>query len=538
MGKPSVYSFLLAPVLLLIGGCSLEPPGNEAKPPSLSACTAETNSSLTTYDQMVAEFLDQETSHPTTNLGGQVVWNARYYLESLITAYQATRNPKYLSAFEDTGGAVIGLVQTIQQLDIPDPSAPGKFANGPYISVTGWPTWMATYGAPISIPTQTGTVALYAQSLYPRDSTGASFVDITQQPDGSLQFAWSRAGKDLKSYAINSASDLYTIASQPLTYGQSIGRIYPTGLGLPAPGSYELDTPLVTVWDGEQTGGILLPFVRFLLIAKAHPDLVDPDLASEWTSEVEQIANSYVDQFASDGNSGYYILNPSWMPMTDAGLPAPSDYVFVEISLRILLYKLTGDANQLQYAAGLLRHQMADDIPTSSRGFLLVREWPDIRSWSNKSQAPAGSIWDSLTYDSTAGENTSEAAAFVQMLYLADYYGLAQTLGISDSFLQAQYSTFNQYVDIPDAQALGFPSSVRSAYPTGQSSASDSYDPSLDPVAAAGFLRPDSSNSAYWLANWQWMAYAGSNPAGNPIGYFLRAWARSEAALLSACGRQ
>jgi len=538
--KPSkdIFSVLLilAAALGLNLGCSSASLPATCNSVSLAR---ESTTSLTTYDKYSAQFLDSATQHPTKNLGGQVVWNTRYYLESLITAYEATGNLKYLSAFEDTGSSVMNLIQTLHVLDVSDPSAPGQMATGPYIDVTGWPTYMATYSPSVSIPTMGGAVALYAQSLYPR--SGAGFVVITKEPDGSLQFAWTNAApgatnfQTLQTYPIHSVSDLDGIAALPLVYGQSIGRISVTGLGLPVPGVYDLGQPLQTIWHGEQTGGILLPFVRFLLIAKDHPDLVDPNLAANWQLQVLQIASEYVNQFALDGEGGYTIHNPAWMPMTDADTDAPSDYVFAETSLRILLYELTGDSSQLSFARGLLQHQLSHDIPTDPNGWLLLREWPDIRPWSSRSDAPPGSIWNSLSYDPTTPENSQEAATFVELLHLGNSYGLTQQLGFPGSLISSQTLTFEQYLQIQDALSRGLAGSIRAQYPALGSSSGNAVVPS-SPFAAAGYLEAESSSPAYWIANWQWMSGSGTNPAvADSTGYFLRAWARSEAAVLSAC---
>src|SRR5271166_313517 len=180
----------LALLALCFGlGCA----GGAVDPPTLNCSFAGSTSaptSLPTYDQYSASFLSEDTKNPTTNGSGEVVWGTRYYLESLLTAYETTKNVKYLRAFEDTGTAVMNLVQTQTFLDVPDPSAPGQPATGPYLSRTGWPTYAATLGAAIAIPTATGQVALYAQSLYPAFVPAAYYVVITGQPDGTLQFNW------------------------------------------------------------------------------------------------------------------------------------------------------------------------------------------------------------------------------------------------------------------------------------------------------------------------------------------------------------
>jgi hypothetical protein len=498
-------------------------------------CGAVAAGKMATYDKYSTQFLDLATKHPTTNSGGQVVWGTRYYLESLITAYEATQDAKYLTSFADTGSSVMSLVQTLHLPNVIDPSAPGPVKNVPHIDETGWPTYMQTFGATVSIPTSSGRIALYVQSLFPVYTPAAYFALVTSEPDGSLQFAWSQGDQVLLAYTVHSVADLYSIASEPVVFGQSYGRINPTGLGLPMPGAYALNKPLYTLWHAEQTGGILLPFARFLMIAQTHPDLVDSSLAAAWKSKVLQIASGYVDHFASDGKGGYTLHNPEWMAHPAADTDAPSDYVWAEVSLRILLYELTGDTSHLSLARGLLHNQFDQDIPITSQQWLAIREWPNIYSWSSRSTAPKGNIYDSFNYDPTTPEDSVEGGFFAEMLHLAQTYNLAAQLGIPSSVIADQTNTFHNYIKIANAAALGFPSMLRSAYPTLHSSASDAVIPHADPLASAEYLDPETSDQSDWSDNWQWMQIHGTSPRGEPIGFYLRAWARSEAAMLQSC---
>lgn len=506
------------------GGTSLDPPAVN--------CASSSSTNLPTYDKYSSAFLDEVTKSPTSNGGGQIIWNTRYYLESLLTAYESTKNLKYLQAFESTGAVVMGLVQTESFLDVPDPSTPGQTATGPYISRTGWPTYGATLGSSIPIPTATGKVALYAQSLYPAYAPGVYNVVITQQFGGTLQFSWvAYNGQVLQSYQLASISDLDAIASQPVVFGQSFGRIKATGLGLPVPGTYAVNTPLTTIWHSSQTGGILLPFARFLLIANSSPGLVDPALVSAWRTQMLAIASEYVDEFTPDGKGGYVLRDPFWTPSLWAGFAVESDYVWAESSFRILLYKLTNDPQQLALAKGLLQHQLTQNAPISSQGWLVLSDDPDFQNWSSKSGAPIGSIWDSF-YDPLVSEYATDGGFFVEMLHLADTYGLDSALGISTSLVTAQTNTYSQYLLLPGFAAG---SQVRFLYPTQQSTTGDKVVRSPDPFAGTGYLEPQSSAPANWTANWQWMQTNGTTPQGYPIGYFLRAWARSEAAMAAAC---
>jgi hypothetical protein len=514
-----------------------------------AGCATTSFRSLDDYDQLTAQFLDENTRHPASNLGGGVVWNTRYYLESLVTAYSATGNPKYLQAFEDTGAWVLNLVQTISVVEVSDPSAPGKMAVGPMRTLTGWPTYMATFAVPVAIPTANGQVALYAQSLFPTTSFGASHLMVTQQPDGSLELAWWRAtspatspfpGNKLETFSVQTLADLNVAAAQPLVYGQTPGRMKPTGLGLPAPGIYEVDTPLQTIWHAEQTGGILLPFARFLLIAKDHPELVDPNTVTAWKSKILSIAADYEDDFVPDGSGGLLIHNPDWIPSTDADTNAPSDYAFVEASLRILLFKLTGDPDQLSIARGLVLHHKTYHWQINPQGWLLLKFWPCIRPWSTRKAAPAGSIWDSLTFDPSSRAELSDGDFFAELLDLAKINGVSTEIGLTEDIYAAHRKTFQEFLRA--GQPIRFAGSgglLREAYPVYGSAASDPVDAFGDIDAGSGFLTSELADASFIAGQWIRMNAANENGADDAsIGYFLRAWARAEAAANGVCQSQ
>jgi hypothetical protein len=237
-----------------------------------------------------------------------------------------------------------------------------------------------------------------------------------------------------------------------------------------------------------------------------------------------------LDEYTSDGKGGYILRDPYWTPSLWAGFTVESDYVWAESSLRILLYKLTNDPQQLVLAKGLLQHQLTQNAPINPLVWLVLRDDPDFQSWSTKSGGPIGTIWDSF-HDPLVPEYATDGGFFVEMLHLAGTYGLNSSLGISTSLVTAQANMYSQYLLIPSATT----SRVRFLYPTEQSTTGDTLVPSPDPFAGTGYLETETSAPADWIANWTWMQTNGTTPQGYPVGYFLRAWARSEAAKASAC---
>ncbi len=500
-----------------------------------ASCADITPNALTHYDQMSAAFLDELTRQPGNNFGGNVVWNTRFYLESLLTAYQATNNRKYIQEFLASETRVMNLSATLQVLDAPDPTAPGS--AGPSIEVMGWPTLLGSFGTPVAVPTGDGNTSMYIQSLKSGDVV-ATFQVIQQGP-GSLQLAWLGPSNEvLQANTVSSVSDLKALAAQPLIYsqtaGQSLGRIIPTGVGLPAVGQYPANTAFVkTVWH-EQTGGILLPAVEFLLLAKDHPEIADTNTVEQWTSKVLSIASSYEDELISDGGQGLRFRNPQWLPNAIAGVDAAADYIFVEAKLRLLLFELTGDPHELSLAKGLVLHQQNLHWASNAEGWLQLQVWPCIVAWSNRTNAAAGSIWDQFQFDPSTAAPSIDASFVVDFLDTVEKYQATSELGLRADIYDVQRAAFIDYMVGGTTFPLAGPQGLmRASFPVATSTKSDAV--SYSAFAAPAWLPVELSDPLFTNANWRWMKQFGLTRQGYPVGYFLRAWARSEAAQLTSC---
>jgi len=405
------------------------------------------------------------------------------------------------------------------------------------MNVTGWPTLLLNYGTPTSVPTENGKTSLYAQSLVPYG--GPVTFQVTQESDGILQLAWLNSDNQvLQSNSVGKLSDLQTLASQPLVWGQSQWRIFPTGAGLPAIGQYAIGTQENTVWH-EQTGGILLPFAQFLLLAKQHPEIADSSTLEQWTTKVLSIASGYEDQFVPDGAGGLRLHNPQWLPNASADTDAAADYIIVEAELRLVLYKLTADPHQLALARGLALHQQMFHWQTNSEGWLELKAWPCLLPWSTRANAPAGSIWDEYQFDTSTPAPSTDASFVADFLDAATKYDMVSQLGINQAAFDAQQDAFMNYmlggITIPYAGPMGI---MRASFPTASSTQYDPLSYSADPWAATAWAPPELSNQIFTNANWNWMLQYGQSTHNYNAGYFLRAWARSEAAQVSACAAQ
>jgi hypothetical protein len=115
-------------------------------------------------------------------------------------------------------------------------------------------------------------------------------------------------------------------------------------------------------------------------------------------------------------------------------------------------------------------------------------------------------------------------------------FSVSGELGITEDIYRADRKAFQQYLYYGSNSARA-PSDtlLRQSYPTASSRVSDPIIPSPDPFAAAGFLTREVADESSVRVNWNWMLNYGQDPHDGSTGYFLRAWARSEAAKLRAC---
>jgi hypothetical protein len=515
--------------LLIFGGCA----GTNSD--FSSACTGLSPKSLVHFDAESQQFLDQAVSAPSDNSQGNIIWNTRYYMEALLDAYEATGNSKYLHSFVSTGTVVMNELQQLTLVNAADPSAPGNTIDSPTITVTGWPTQLGSFSESVPIPAANGETALYAQNLDPTDPNGPVSFDVTSNPDGTLTLSWVGTSQTLQSNTIRTLSDLQALAAAPLVQGQTYGRINATGSGLPLAGTYNVNSPLWTIWH-EQTGGILLPFARFLLLAKRNPSVADPSLVSQWTSQVVSVADSYEDEFVPDKTEGLRLRNPIWLTNSLAGTNAAADYAAVEATMRMFLYELTTDSQQLAIAQGLVMHQKTLHWQKNAQGWLLLKSWPCLVPWTTSANAPAGNIWSFYAFDTTTPEAIEDGAAYVDLFHEAQVLGLSSQLGITPDIYTANRRTLAQYLFSDPSVTSTRPSGLlRGSYPTANSKATDPLSSSQYTWSSAWYAAPEIADDNYVEANWKWMLQFNQNPQGQDVGYFLKAWAVSEAAEMRVC---
>ena len=276
--------------------------------------------------------------------------------------------------------------------------------------------------------------------------------------------------------------------------------------------------------------------IHSFVMNKDNAGLIDADTAKAWQSKILSIASDYEDQFVSDGAGGLMIHNPRWMASVYADVDTAADYVYAEATLRVLLYKLTSDSHQLDLARGLISHQVSKHWIKNAQGWELLKEWPDIKSWSSRAQAPHGSIWDSFTYNADTAEITSAAVFLTELFHIAKEYGVSSDIGLTPDLYSSHQSTFQEFIRVASADPTK-DSLIRNAYPLPTATASDLVSPNRDIFSVTGFVYPETADASFVPIAWQAMMARGQGlPTNYPIGYFLLAWARTESATLAPVG--
>lgn len=439
---------------ILVAGCA----GNQS---ILSSVPSETI--LPNYNRMVTIYLDEATKCPTNNDSGEVVWNTRYYLESLLTAHNAAGSPDYLDRFRETGECVM------------------KFAP--------WPTQAQMYGIPIQVGP-----SLYAQSMNP----STAYVKVGSETE------WLDANQDALGRAILGAPLVWN--NTPLPYGRLFGS------GPAISGLYDVSKRYSTAWD-EQTGGILLPFAKYLQI---QPD-------PKWLNTVLSIATENEKNLEDDGKGGLVLVNSHNLPNLNAGVNSCTDYTVVEIDLRYQLYKLTGNVHQLEIARRMIQHELQNWNIDPQTGYLLLKFWPNEKSWNSQAEAPVGNVLDVFQYDNTTPAPVTDASFFTDMLHDLKDGGL-----IPVSIYEAQKQTFNRFISKVEPGSAGI---IKAYYPWSGMQDNSTIAFADDRYASDGWLFPELADSAFIGTNQQWMHQYNQMPRipQNRIGYFLRAWSRVDA---------
>ena len=179
----------------------------------------------------------------------------------------------------------------------------------------------------------------------------------------------------------------------------------------------------------------------------------------------------------------------------------------------------------------MIQHQQTFHLTAGPQGWLLLQNWPDFVPWSSRAGAPAGSVWDVFEYDPGTPSPDTDGGFFADFLHYANLFQLCQAQNLYD----AHRAAVQQYLFYSASPINGSQPLLRASYPTAGSKISDPIYPSPDPFAGAGFLTPEVADQSIVDANWKWMQSYAQNPQGQSIGYYLRAWARSEGAELHRC---
>lgn len=532
-------------ILLIIGALTSSAHGQVTTKP-LPQLNLQDPRPMGLYLQMMDYWLDETTRNPKSSVGGSVVWNTRYYLESLLTAYEVTQDRSFLYRFVPTANRVMDLFErhTVEitpqrmkyELGLGAMTGRGlEFIDGSLntppqtIDLAGWPETLATIGRPTPIPSTQNGISFLAQALSGAKYPIPDSLRVSRE-DKFIRLTWTKGGKALNSDILRTRNDWESLNARPLINGTSTHRIFQWEGALPKVGSYPLLPSPPIIWYAEQTAGIGLPLVRFLYLVQKQPDLSqDPALQVRWLSKIIEAAECYEIAFEQTSSHGLEIRNPPFYPLSDAGLPILPNYIYAEVSFRILLFRLTKQVKHFTIARGLIQ-DMKKYWKVNSQGHLLLQHWPNAPKWDHSAFQERGSIWDQWQYDRSFPEDTGHVQVFAEVLHLARTLGLEGRLGIPSEIRKAAQRTHSEVLWVPPAEGFGEGWRFRNLFPFADGRVLGVEPIPEDPFQCTSMLPlVDTSDSWYVQRLWETLARFGRAPGNQPIGYMLKAWARLDA---------
>jgi hypothetical protein len=409
---------------------------------------------MPTFDLALEILQERQVTFPQDTPDGHesAVWNSRFYLEALCLAYRRTRNPRYAEDFIRTADWILDEVKTVSVSTLPDPTRQDHFGRpGPRKMLVGWPTNTQALGMPILIPDLEGQPSLWVQNLRPTMGQAATHFRVEEDPAGGVRLGWWN-GQDLESHAYPTGRSLADLRHAFSRYGHSYGRIVPMGKAMPQPGFYRCDQALPSIRHADQTAGLLLPILKFMVQTDYFAEGRKRERRERWKATIVRVLATTGDCFVEDGAGGLILRNPSYLTHAHAGLPVPANYAYVEIMARLLYYRLSGDLEQLSLASRLLQHQR-NHWKVSDQGWLILAYWPDGPQWASNWQGL--SVWEAMNADPTLPEESSHIFFLTELLDLAQDLGFSKALGL-DPFRAVLARTLEEYVlNLPRGGAKG-----------------------------------------------------------------------------------
>jgi hypothetical protein len=440
---------------------------------------------MPTFDLALEILQERQVSFPQDTPDGHesAVWNSRFYLEALCMAYRRTRNPHYAEDFIRTADWILDEVKTLSVSTLPDPTRQDHFGQpGPRKTLVGWPTNTQALGMPILIPDLEGQPSLWVQNLRPTMDHAATHFRVEEDPAGGVRLGWWN-GQDMETRSYPTGRSLDELRQQFSRYGHSYGRIVPMGKNMPQPGFYRCDQALPSIRHADQTAGLLLPILKFMVQTDYFAEGRDREHWERWKATIARVLATTGDCFVEDGAGGLILRNPSYLTHAHAGLPVPANYAYVEIMARLLYYRLSNDPEQLSLASRLLQHQRSH-WKVSDQGWLILAYWPDGPQWASNWQGL--SVWEAMNADPALPEESSHIFFLTELLDLAQGLGLSQALGL-DPYRAVLARALEEYVlNLPRGGAKGV--IQRDRLPSMRSTSSDPLVPLDNPFLGSYLL--------------------------------------------------
>jgi hypothetical protein len=288
----------------------------------------------------------RDSTPPTDNLDGAIVWQEAYVLQSLIDMYGATGDTSYLSTFVRRADAVIR---------VRDDVAGRKEWNGG--QSMGWQTADGyTFGGPIVLEDEHGDPSLSVRAIHMTDNDSTR-IEVTHS-DGThytlrVTNTAERGRTAERTYGDLTQETVERTVDGDLTPYDWI-HVTVLGAGAPAvtdhPRLFEADrTVLSTFHDAF----IMIPFTRFASVVLRGGVKAFEAPARRYAAMADTIFRRNAPYWVDRGAYGYYRIEPS-APFWMAGIAAPTNVQSANGLYLTELARATGDTAARHRAEQLL----------------------------------------------------------------------------------------------------------------------------------------------------------------------------------------
>ena len=377
--------------------------------------------------------LQESTFHDllyNDNLSGRIVWNERYFMESLINIYEATKDKRYIEIFIRHADHVLSVRDdATRSLDFMGRRRPGWQTGGYY-----------TLGIPRLIKDVGGLPSLEIRAIH-NAGNGNTSIAVTEGSGKDFNIVIYndfRADKRVVQKFYNLNMDIVESLINESVSPESWIHVKKLGLNPPSPGIYHLEETCRMVLHELHTPLIGIPFLRFAALVFEETELqVYNEKATAYVTAFEESYRDYKSSWREDKDGGYFVFEPGGCYWA-SGLPVPYNGLSANGRFLLWLYMVTGRMEYLEKSVKLAKKIRAG-MEILPDGTLVMPYWYGLpfSGWQDRVSNPVNGIYiKGKAYNGP--EDVSHFRSTLQ--YMVDAYKMGVVF--DDNVLIAASNTF------------------------------------------------------------------------------------------------